>query len=120
MGFDILRSLKLRNKGINFIACPSCSRQNFDVVKTMNELEMRVEDILTPLDVSVIGCVVNGPGEAKETDLGLTGGSPNLMYEDGKPSGKLGNDNLVDNLEKMIRRKVAEKEAAEASLIIKS
>lgn len=120
VGFDILRSLKLRNKGINFIACPSCSRQNFDVVKTMNELEMRVEDILTPLDVSVIGCVVNGPGEAKETDLGLTGGSPNLMYEDGVPSGKLGNDNLVDNLEKMIRRKVAEKEAAEASLIIKS
>lgn len=121
VGFDILKSLKLRNKGINFIACPSCSRQNFDVVKTMNELEMRVEDILTPLDVSVIGCVVNGPGEAKETDLGLTGGSPNnLMYEDGVPSGKLDNENLVDNLEKMIRRKVAEKEAAEAALIAKS
>lgn len=121
VGFDILRSLKLRSKGINFIACPSCSRQNFDVVKTMNELEMRVEDILTPLDVSIIGCVVNGPGEAKETDLGLTGGSPsNLMYEDGVPSGKLANDNLVDNLEKMIRKKVAEKEAIEASLIVKS
>lgn len=121
VGFDILKSLKLRNKGINFIACPSCSRQNFDVVKTMNELETRVEDILTPLDVSVIGCVVNGPGEAKETDLGLTGGSPNnLMYEDGKPSTKLDNENLVDNLEKMIRRKVAEKEAAEAALIVKS
>ena len=121
VGFDILRSLKLRNKGINFIACPSCSRQNFDVVKTMNELETRVEDILTPLDVSVIGCVVNGPGEAKETDLGLTGGSPNnLLYEDGVPSSKLGNDNLVDNLEKMIRKKVAEKEAREAALIVKS
>jgi (E)-4-hydroxy-3-methylbut-2-enyl-diphosphate synthase len=121
VGFDILKSLKLRNKGINFIACPSCSRQNFDVVQTMNELETRVEDILTPLDVSVIGCVVNGPGEAKETELGLTGGSPsNLMYEDGKPSGKLGNEGLVDNLEKMIRRKVAEKEAAEAALIVKS
>lgn len=121
VGFDILKSLKLRNKGINFIACPSCSRQNFDVVQTMNELETRVEDILTPLDVSVIGCVVNGPGEAKETELGLTGGSPsNLMYEDGKPSGKLSNERLVDNLEKMIRRKVAEKEAAEAALIVKS
>jgi len=121
VGFDILKSLKLRSKGINFIACPSCSRQNFDVVKTMNDLETRVEDILTPLDVSVIGCVVNGPGEAKETDLGLTGGSPNnLIYEDGTPSGKLSNEGLVDNLEKMIRRKVAEKEAAEASLIIKS
>lgn len=121
VGFDILKSLKLRNKGINFIACPSCSRQNFDVVKTMNELETRVEDILTPLDVSVIGCVVNGPGEAKETDLGLTGGSPNnLVYEDGKPSSKLDNENLVDNLEKMIRRKVAEKEAADAAVIVKS
>ena len=120
VGFDILKSLKLRSKGINFIACPSCSRQNFDVVKTMNELETRVEDILTPLDVSVIGCVVNGPGEAKETDLGLTGGSPNnLMYEDGVPSSKLDNENLVDNLEKMIRRKVAEKEAADASIIAK-
>ncbi len=120
VGFDILKSLKLRSKGINFIACPSCSRQNFDVVKTMNELESRVEDILTPLDVSIIGCVVNGPGEAKETDLGLTGGSPNnLMYENGVPASKLGNEDLVDNLERMIRRKVAEKEAAEASLIVK-
>ncbi len=121
VGFDILKSLKLRNKGINFIACPSCSRQNFDVVKTMNELEARVEDILTPLDVSIIGCVVNGPGEAKETDLGLTGGTPNnLLYEDGVPSSKLGNESLVDNLERMIRKKVAEKEAAEAALIIKA
>ncbi len=121
VGFDILRSLKLRNKGINFIACPSCSRQNFDVVKTMNELETRVEDILTPLDVSVIGCVVNGPGEAKETDLGLTGGSPNnLLYIDGAPASKLGNEGLVDNLEKLIREKVAEKEAREAALIVKA
>ena len=120
VGFDILRSLRLRNKGINFIACPSFSRQNFDVVKTMNDLEMRVEDILTPLDVSVIGCVVNGPGEAKETDIGLTGGSPNLLYIDGKPAGKLSNDNLVDNLENEIRKKVAEKEAREASLIVKT
>ncbi len=121
VGFDILRSLKLRNKGINFIACPSCSRQNFDVVKTMNELESRVEDILTPLDVSVIGCIVNGPGEAKETDLGLTGGSPNnLLYIDGVPASKLTNENLVDNLENLIREKVAEKEAREALLIAKS
>jgi len=121
VGFDILKSLKLRNKGINFIACPSCSRQNFDVVKTMNELESRVEDILTPLDVSIIGCVVNGPGEAKETELGLTGGTPaNLLYENGVPSSKLTNEGLVDNLERMIRQKVAEKEAAEAALIVKS
>jgi len=120
VGFDMLKSLKLRAKGINFIACPSCSRQNFDVIKTMNELENRLEDVLTPLNVSVIGCVVNGPGEAKETDVGLTGGSPaNLVYLDGKPASKLTNDTLVDDLERLIRDKVAEKEAREADTIIR-
>ncbi len=110
VGWDLLRSLKLRSKGVNFIACPSCSRQNFDVVKTMNELEARVEDITTPIDVAVIGCIVNGPGEAKEVDLGLTGGTPNnLVYIDGEPNHKLANENLVDNLERLIRAKVAEK-----------
>ena len=111
VGWDLLRSLKLRSKGVNFIACPSCSRQNFDVVKTMNELEARVEDITTSIDVAVIGCIVNGPGEAKEVDLGLTGGTPNnLVYIDGEPNHKLANENLVDNLERLIRAKVAEKE----------
>ena len=110
VGWDLLRSLKLRSKGVNFIACPSCSRQNFDVVKTMNELEARVEDITTPIDVAVIGCIVNGPGEAKEVDLGLTGGTPNnLVYIDGEPNHKLANENLVDNLERLIRSKAAEK-----------
>ncbi len=66
VGFDMLKSLSLRAKGINFVACPSCSRQNFDVIGTMNALEERLEDVLTPLDVSVIGCVVNGPGEARK------------------------------------------------------
>jgi len=109
VGFDILRSLSLRAKGVNFIACPSCSRQNFDVVKTMNELEVRLEDIITPVDVAVIGCVVNGPGEAKAVDIGLTGGTPNnLIYRDGKPSHKVKNENLVDELERQIREKVAE------------
>lgn len=111
VGWDLLRSLKLRSKGVNFIACPSCSRQNFDVIKTMNELEARVEDITTPIDVAVIGCVVNGPGEAKEADLGLAGGTPNnLVYIDGEPNHKITNENLVDNLERLIRAKVAEKE----------
>lgn len=110
VGWDLLRSLKLRSKGVNFIACPSCSRQNFDVIKTMNELEGRVEDITIPLDVAVIGCVVNGPGEAKEADLGLAGGTPNnLVYVDGEPSHKLNNENLVDGLEKLIREKAAQK-----------
>ncbi|MDX1695942.1 MAG: flavodoxin-dependent (E)-4-hydroxy-3-methylbut-2-enyl-diphosphate synthase [Ketobacteraceae bacterium] len=112
VGFDILKSLGLRTKGINFVACPSCSRQNFDVIKTMNELEARCEDILTPLDVAVIGCVVNGPGEARVADIGLTGGTPsNLIFKDGKPSHKVQNEQLVDELERQIREKVAEVEA---------
>lgn len=121
VGYDILKSLRLRSRGINFIACPSCSRQNFDVVKTMNELESRLEDLLVPLDVAVIGCVVNGPGEAKEAHIGLTGGTPsNLIYLDGKPALKLGNENLAAELEKLIRQKAAEKVAADAALILRS
>ncbi|AKX60094.1 flavodoxin-dependent (E)-4-hydroxy-3-methylbut-2-enyl-diphosphate synthase [Thiopseudomonas alkaliphila] len=120
VGFDILKSLKLRSRGINFIACPSCSRQNFDVVKTMNELEARLDDLLVPLDVAVIGCVVNGPGEAKEADIGLTGGSPNLVYIDGKPVSKLNNEQLVDQLEQTIRQQAAAKLAANANLIARS
>ena len=88
--------------------------------KTMNELETRVEDLLVPLDVAVIGCVVNGPGEAKEAHIGLTGGSPNnLVYIDGKPASKLTNENLVDELEKLIRDKAAEKVAADAAVIVR-
>jgi len=120
VGFDILKSLKLRSNGINFIACPSCSRQNFDVIGVMNELETRLEDVRTPIDVAVIGCVVNGPGEAKEVSLGLTGGSPNLVYIDGKPAQKLGNENLAAELEQMIREQARLKEEAEAQLIAKS
>ncbi len=120
VGFDILRSLRLRNKGINFIACPSCSRQNFDVINTMNQLEERLEDVLTPLDVAVIGCVVNGPGEAKEADLGVTGGSPNLIYVSGVPDHKIENDQLVDHFEKLIRQKVEEKSKLESAIIVKS
>ncbi|KZY74865.1 4-hydroxy-3-methylbut-2-en-1-yl diphosphate synthase [Oleiphilus sp. HI0071] len=121
VGYDILKSLKLRSKGINFIACPSCSRQNFDVVSTMNQLESRLEDIRTPLDVAIIGCVVNGPGEAKEVDLGLTGGSPNnLVYIDGKPDHKLNNENLVDALEQRIRAQAEAKAALDETIIAKS
>ncbi len=124
VGWDLLKSLKLRSKGINFIACPSCSRQNFDVIITMNELEVRVEDITTPMDVAVIGCVVNGPGESKEADVGLAGGTPNnLVYVDGQAHGKLKKETLVDDLEKIIRDKAAAKDAAkeeaEKDLIVK-
>ncbi len=107
VGFDILKSLRIRNKGINLIACPSCSRQQFDVISTVNALENRLEDILEPMDVAVIGCVVNGPGEAKEAAVGLTGGEPNLLYVDGKPSHKVENEALVDELEREIRQRIA-------------
>lgn len=120
VGFDILKSLKLRSKGINFIACPSCSRQNFDVIQTMNQLESRIEDIATPLDVAIIGCVVNGPGEAKEVDVGLTGGTPNnLLYLDGKPDHKLDNESLVDNLERIIREKARVRQVELDAIIAK-
>lgn len=106
VGFDILKSLHLRNKGVNLIACPSCSRQNFDVITTVNRLEDRLEDILEPIDVAVIGCVVNGPGEAREADIGLTGGQPNLLYLGGQPDHKVDNEQLVDELEQMIRAEI--------------
>lgn len=118
VGYEILKSLKLRTRGINFIACPSCSRQNFDVIGTLNELERRLEDVNVPLDVSVVGCIVNGPGEAKEADIGLTGASPNnLVYVDGTPDHKVVNAELVDHLEQLIRRKAAEKQQADSKLI---
>ncbi len=121
VGYEILKSLKLRTKGINFIACPSCSRQNFDVIGTMNELESRLEDVTTPLDVAVIGCIVNGPGEAKEAEIGLTGGTPNnLMYVNGQKDHKVQNPELVDHLEKLIREKVALKEQQDKDLIARS
>ena len=106
VGFDILKSLRIRNRGINLIACPSCSRQEFDVIKTVNELEARLEDVLEPMDVAVIGCVVNGPGEARAAAIGLAGGAPNLLYIDGKPNHKVTNEKLVDELEKVIRAKI--------------
>ena len=111
VGFEILKSLKLRANGINFIACPSCSRQNFDVISTMNDLERRLEDIRTPMDVAVIGCVVNGPGEAREADVGLTGATPNnLIYIGGVPDHKVSNTDFVEHLEKTIRQRAAELE----------
>lgn len=112
VGFDILKSLHIRSKGINLIACPSCSRQNFDVISTVNELESRLEDIQEPIDVAVIGCVVNGPGEAKEVHVGLTGGSPNLLYINGAPDHKVNNEQLVDELERVIREEVARRSEA--------
>ncbi|TFH73495.1 flavodoxin-dependent (E)-4-hydroxy-3-methylbut-2-enyl-diphosphate synthase [Gammaproteobacteria bacterium LSUCC0112] len=117
VGFDILKSLGLRSKGVNLVACPSCSRQNFDVISVVNALESRLEDIVTPVDVAVIGCIVNGPGEAMVAEIGLTGASPhNLAYVDGKPHHKIDNNKLVDELEAMVRARVAEKLKSESVL----
>lgn len=116
VGFDILKSLHIRSKGVNLIACPSCSRQQFDVIKTVNALEERLEDILEPIDVAVIGCVVNGPGEAREADIGLAGGSPNLLYINGKPDHKVDDEQLVDELERVVREFIANRAADEHTL----
>jgi (E)-4-hydroxy-3-methylbut-2-enyl-diphosphate synthase len=107
VGFDILKSLGLRSRGINLIACPSCSRQEFDVIATVNALEERLEDVLEPIDVAVIGCVVNGPGEAKEVRLGLTGGRKrSLLYVNGDLQDRVDNETLVDTLEQRIREQI--------------
>lgn len=109
VAYDILKSLRIRSRGINFIACPSCSRQEFDVIGTINALEERLEDITTPMDVSVIGCVVNGPGEAEVSNLGLTGGNKKSgFYLDGKrQKERIDNDDIVNQLEAKIRAKAA-------------
>ncbi|WP_432464675.1 MULTISPECIES: flavodoxin-dependent (E)-4-hydroxy-3-methylbut-2-enyl-diphosphate synthase [unclassified Agarivorans] len=112
VGFDILKSLRIRSRGINFIACPSCSRQEFDVIATVNALEQRLEDVVTPMDVSIIGCVVNGPGEALISDLGITGGHKKSgFYQDGtRQKERFDNDNLVDALEAKIRARIPVKD----------
>jgi (E)-4-hydroxy-3-methylbut-2-enyl-diphosphate synthase len=110
VGFDILKSLRIRSRGINFIACPSCSRQEFDVISTVNELERRLEDITTAMDVSIIGCVVNGPGEALVSHIGLTGGhNKSGYYDEGeRQKERFDNDNIVDSLEAKIRAKASQ------------
>ncbi|MEI8654920.1 flavodoxin-dependent (E)-4-hydroxy-3-methylbut-2-enyl-diphosphate synthase [Pseudoalteromonas sp. Hal273] len=112
VGFDILKSLRIRSRGINFIACPSCSRQEFDVVSTMNQLEERLEDIIEPVSVSVIGCVVNGPGEALVSDIGLAGANRRSgLYINGeRQKARIDNNNIVNQLEGYVRDFIAQKE----------
>jgi (E)-4-hydroxy-3-methylbut-2-enyl-diphosphate synthase len=114
VGWDILKSLHLRSKGINLVACPSCSRQEFNVIAVVNELERRLDDINEPLDVAIIGCCVNGPGEARAAQVGIAGGSPSLIYIDGKPDHKVSNEQLVDELERVVRERVRVSLAAKA------
>ncbi|MFW5400788.1 flavodoxin-dependent (E)-4-hydroxy-3-methylbut-2-enyl-diphosphate synthase [Yersinia sp. 1252 StPb PI] len=109
VGFDILKSLRIRARGINFIACPTCSRQEFDVIGTVNALEQRLEDLITPMDVSIIGCVVNGPGEALVSTIGVTGAhNKSGFYEDGvRQKERFDNKNMIDQLEAKIRAKAS-------------
>jgi (E)-4-hydroxy-3-methylbut-2-enyl-diphosphate synthase len=113
VGFEILKSLGLRHRGINIISCPSCARQGFDVIKTVEALEKRLEHIKTPMSLSIIGCVVNGPGEALMTDVGFTGGGAGsgMVYLAGKQSHKLGNYEMVDHIVELVEKRAAEIEA---------
>ncbi|MCW5751126.1 MAG: flavodoxin-dependent (E)-4-hydroxy-3-methylbut-2-enyl-diphosphate synthase [Alphaproteobacteria bacterium] len=117
VGFDILKSLNLRHRGVNIISCPSCARQNFEVIKTVEVLEQRLAHITTPMTLSVIGCVVNGPGEARETDIGFTGGGNNThqVYIAGLPHHRLKDESIVDHLVELVEKKAAEIEAAKAA-----
>ncbi len=113
VGFELLKSLGLRHRGVNLISCPSCSRQQFNVIETVQILEERLAHITTPMTVSVIGCVVNGPGEAISTDIGFTGGGRGVhqVYITGQPHHRLKNESIVDHLVELIEEKAAEIEA---------
>ncbi|WP_282008301.1 flavodoxin-dependent (E)-4-hydroxy-3-methylbut-2-enyl-diphosphate synthase [Brevundimonas aveniformis] len=121
VGFDILKSLGLRHRGVNIIACPSCARQGFNVIETVAELEKRLAHISTPMSLSIIGCVVNGPGEALFTDVGFTGGGKGagMVYMAGKPNHKQDNAGMVDHIVELVERRAAqldaEREAAKAA-----
>jgi (E)-4-hydroxy-3-methylbut-2-enyl-diphosphate synthase len=117
VGFDILKSMGLRHRGVNVISCPSCSRQQFDVIETVKVLEERLAHITTPLTVSVIGCVVNGPGEALMTDIGFTGGGrgTHQVYIKGQPAHRLKDESIVDHLVHLVEEKAAEIEKNRAA-----
>ena len=110
-GFEILKSLNIRSRGVNIISCPSCARQAFPVIETVKTLEKRLAHITKPITLSIIGCVVNGPGEAAQTEIGLTGGGNdnNLLYLSGIPHNKVTNSNIIDQIVKLVEEKVSQK-----------
>ncbi|WP_397416238.1 flavodoxin-dependent (E)-4-hydroxy-3-methylbut-2-enyl-diphosphate synthase [Phenylobacterium sp.] len=114
VGFDILKSLGLRHRGVNIIACPSCARQGFDVIRTVEALEQRLAHVSTPISLSIIGCVVNGPGEALMTDLGFTGGGKGagMVYVAGRPDHKQDNAGMIDHIVELVEAKAKELAAA--------
>ncbi|MFZ9684728.1 MAG: flavodoxin-dependent (E)-4-hydroxy-3-methylbut-2-enyl-diphosphate synthase [Gemmobacter sp.] len=117
VGFEILKSLGLRHRGVTIISCPSCARQGFDVIRTVSVLEERLAHVTTPMSLSIIGCVVNGPGEALMTDVGFTGGGAGsgMVYLAGRQSHKMDNARMVDHIVELVEAKAAEIEAARAA-----
>ncbi len=114
VGFEILKSLGLRTRGVQIISCPSCARQGFDVIKTVEALEKRLEHIKTPMSLSIIGCVVNGPGEALMTDIGFTGGGAGsgMVYLAGKRDHKMSNEQMINHIVELVEKRAAELESA--------
>ncbi len=114
VGFEILKGLGIRHRGVRIVSCPSCARQGFNVIKTVETLEARLAHISTPLSLSVLGCVVNGPGEARETDIGLTGGGAgkHMVYLSGVTDHHINDDDMVDHIVKLVEAKAAEIDAA--------
>ncbi len=119
VGFDMLKSLGLRHRGVNVISCPSCARQNFNVIETVEILERSLAHISTPMSLSIIGCVVNGPGEARETDIGFTGGGNNThqVYLNGNQAHRLKDQDIVAHLVKLVEEKAAQIEAEKAAAL---
>jgi len=114
VGYEILKSLGLRTRGVQIISCPSCARQGFDVIRTVEALEARLSHIKTPMSLSIIGCVVNGPGEALMTDIGFTGGGAGsgMVYVAGKQDHKLSNDRMIEHIVELVEARAAQIEAA--------
>jgi (E)-4-hydroxy-3-methylbut-2-enyl-diphosphate synthase len=117
VGYEMLKALGLRSRGVRIVSCPSCARQGYDVIKTVEIMEKRLEHIKTPLTLSIIGCVVNGPGEARETDIGLTGGGGDnhMVYMGGLPDHRIDGGQMVDHLVELVEKKAAAIEAAKAA-----
>jgi (E)-4-hydroxy-3-methylbut-2-enyl-diphosphate synthase len=114
VGFEILKSLGIRNRGVRVVSCPSCARQGFDVIRTVQALEGRLSHIRTPMSLSVLGCVVNGPGEARETDIGITGGGngKHMVYLSGVTDHHVRDEEMVDHIVRLVEAKAAEIERA--------
>ena len=110
-GYEILKSLGIRSRGVNIISCPSCARQAFPVIETVKELEKKLSHLKTPITLSIIGCVVNGPGEAAQTEIGLTGGGQdnNLLYLSGIPHTKVASSEIINKVVQLVEKKVKEK-----------